>query len=67
MTQDQLSYVLSRHIPDLRQRAFTIQTSYGEINIALGPLADGIANLVRKHYETELALLALGQTEAVQA
>lgn len=61
MNCNQLTYALSRHIPDMQQRAFTIQTTYGELEIPVGKLADAIANLVRKHYETELASLALGQ------
>lgn len=68
MTHDQLTYALARHVPDLQQRAFTIQTTYGELDIPLGKLADGIANLVRKHYETELAKLALtGCSSGVKA
>lgn len=59
MNQDQLTYALNRHIPDMQQRAFTIETTYGALEIPLGKLADGIANLMRKHYETELAYLAL--------
>jgi hypothetical protein len=60
MTSDQITHALSRHVPDM-PRGFSIHTNYGELQVPPGPLADAIANLVRKHYDTQLAKLALEQ------
>lgn len=57
---EEISFALCRTVPAMPE-GFAIHTKYGELPIAPGKLADKIASLVRKHYETELAYLALGQ------
>ena len=48
-----LSYALAKQVPDM-ERGFTIGTSYGEIAVVPGPLADQIQALVRQATEREL-------------
>ncbi len=62
MNRDEITYKLSRHVPDMQQRAFNIQTSYGELDIPQGPLADAITKLVQKHLEAELDKLDRAQS-----
>lgn len=57
MTKDQIRHALNRHVPDMRQRAFNIQTSYGCLEIPEGPMADAITDVLLKHLESELARL----------
>ena len=49
-----LQYALAKQVPDMA-RGFTIHTSYGEIAVVPGPLADQIQALVRQATERELA------------
>ena len=49
-----LGYALAKQVPDMA-RGFTIHTSYGEIAVVPGPLADQIQALVRQATERELA------------
>ena len=53
-TELQLSYALAKQVPDMA-RGFTIHTSYGEIAVVPGPLADQIQTLIREATERELA------------
>ena len=53
-TELQLSYALAKQVPDMA-RGFSIHTSYGEIAVVPGPLADQIQALVRQATERELA------------
>ena len=57
MTPDEISYALSKQVPDM-QRGFTIQTAYGDLVIPAGRMAERLAERVRSALETEL--LALG-------
>ncbi len=52
-TELQLSYALAKQVPDMA-RGFSIHTSYGEIAVVPGPLADQIQALVRQATEREL-------------
>ena len=52
-TELQLSYALAKQVPDM-VRGFSIHTSYGEIAVVPGPLADQIQALVRQATEREL-------------
>ncbi|WP_291517516.1 hypothetical protein [Acidovorax sp.] len=52
--QLQLSYALAKQIPDMA-RGFTVHTSFGEIAVVAGPLAQQIQALVREATERELA------------
>lgn len=61
MKADEITYTLSRHVPDMPS-GFTISARYGDLEIPAGRLAKAITELVRKHFETELAKLALGQS-----
>ena len=49
-----LSYALAKQVPDMA-RGFSIHTSYGDIAVVPGPLADQIQALVRVATERELA------------
>lgn len=51
-----LSYALSRQVPDM-DRGFTLHTTYGEIAVAAGPLAERIQAIVREALQNELAAL----------
>ena len=53
-TELQLSYALAKQVPDMA-RGFSIHTSYGDIVVVPGPLADQIQALVRQATERELA------------
>ena len=53
-TELQLSYALAKQVPDMA-RGFSIHTSYGDIAVVPGPLADQIQTLVREATERELA------------
>ena len=52
--QERISYALAKQVPDMA-RGFSIHTSYGEIAVVPGPLADQIQALVRQATERELA------------
>ena len=49
-----LGYALAKQVPDMA-RGFSIHTSYGEIAVVPGPLADQIQALVREATERELS------------
>ena len=53
-TELQQSYALAKQVPDMA-RGFSIHTSYGDIVVVPGPLADQIQALVRVATERELA------------
>lgn len=61
MEPNEISYALAKQVPDMR-RGFTIQTSYGDLVIPPGPMADRLAERVRSVLETEL--LAQGKGAA---
>ena len=50
----QLSYALAKQVPAM-DRGFTISTSYGDIDVVPGPLAEQLQCLVRQAIESELA------------
>lgn len=51
-----LRHTLNRHVPDMA-RGFTIQTSYGELRIESGRLAERISDLVTVHTLLEIERL----------
>ena len=51
-----LSYALSRQVPDMA-RGFTVHTTYGEIAVVAGPLAERIQAIVREALQNDLAAL----------
>ena len=51
----QMSYAIAKQVPAMAQ-GFNITTSYGEIYVVAGPLADAIAELVRQDLEQALAI-----------
>ena len=53
-TELRQSYALAKQVPDMA-RGFSIHTSYGDIVVVPGPLADQIQALVRQATERELA------------
>lgn len=55
-TEMQLSYALAKQVPAMA-RGFTIQTSYGEIDVVPGPLAEQLRAIVREALQRELAAL----------
>ena len=60
----QLSYALAKKVPEMMQRGFTIETSYGEIVIEPGRHADAIAATVRRALEIQLKAAALARRDA---
>lgn len=60
MDEQDLSYALAKQVPDMRSRGFIIGTTYGEINVAPGPLAEQLADTVRMVMALELARLRNG-------
>lgn len=52
----QLSYALAKQVPAM-DRGFTIHTSYGDIAVVPGPLAERLQFLVRQAIACELAKL----------
>lgn len=59
MTPDEISYALSKQVPDM-QRGFTIQTAYGDLIIPAGFIAERLAERVRLVLEVELLAQAAG-------
>ena len=60
MDEQHLSYALAKQVPDMCSRGFIIGTSYGEINVPPGPLADRLADQVRLVLALELARIRNG-------
>lgn len=60
----QLSYDLAKKVPNMVQRGFTIETSYGELVIEPGRHADAIAATVRRVLEIQLKAAALARRDA---
>lgn len=56
MTPQEISYALAKQVPDMN-RGFTIQTTYGDLVIEPGPMADRIADQVRDVLEAELVAM----------
>lgn len=50
---EQLGYLIAKKAPDM-SRGLRIETSYGEIDIPPGPLAELIKDAVTQHYMLEL-------------
>ncbi len=57
MNERDISYALSKQVPDMSGRGFIIGTAYGELNIAPGPMATSISKHVGKLLERELRKL----------
>lgn len=57
MDEFEISYALAKQVPDMHSRGFIIGTSYGEINVPPGPLAEQLADTVRLVLALELARL----------
>lgn len=55
-----LTYALSRQVPAM-ERGFAISTSYGDLIVNSGRLADRIQALVKQELQRELALRERGQ------
>ena len=53
LQEQQLSYALAKQVPDMA-RGFTIATSYGDITIPPGWMADRIRNHVERVLQVEL-------------
>lgn len=52
METEEIDYALAKQVPDMN-RGFTIATSYGDITVPAGPVADQVARWVRNALETE--------------
>lgn len=61
MNTNEISYALAKQVPDMA-RGFTIQTSYGELVIEPGQMAERIATTVRLVLEVETLCVAPGAT-----
>ena len=57
MDEQDLSYALAKQVPDMHSRGFVIGTSYGELSVPPGPLAEQLADTVRLVLALELARL----------
>lgn len=57
MDEQDISYALAKQVPDMA-RGFTIQTSYGDLVIEPGLMAERIATAVRLVLEVESLALA---------
>lgn len=57
MDEQDISYALAKQVPDMRSRGFIIGTSYGELSVPPGPLAEQLADTVRLVLALELARL----------
>ncbi|MBU1352123.1 MAG: hypothetical protein KKB95_09545 [Gammaproteobacteria bacterium] len=60
----ELSYAIAKKLPDMVQRGFTIETSYGELVIEPGRHADAIAATVRRSLEIQLKAAELARRDA---
>lgn len=54
MTEDDISYALAKQVPDMEGRGFTIGTSYGDLQVPPGRVADAIARAVTRALQCEL-------------
>lgn len=54
MNEQDISYALAKQVPDMAARGFIIGTSYGDLNIPPGPMADRIARQVTIALQVEL-------------
>ena len=57
MNPEEITYALAKQVPSMAQRGFVIGTSYGELAIEYGPLAERIAAAVKRELEAELQRL----------
>lgn len=60
MNEQDLAYALSKQVPDMHSRGFIIGTTYGEITVPCGPMAERLADAVRLVLALELARLRNG-------
>ncbi len=60
MDEQDLAYALSKQVPDMRSRGFIIGTTYGEITVPPGLVAERLADQVRLVLALELARLRNG-------
>lgn len=56
MSLEELRYALAKQVSDMN-RGFTISTSYGDLQINAGPLADRLQKIVRHALEARLEAL----------
>ncbi len=57
MTEQDISYALSKQVPDMETRGCIIGTAYGEIKIPPGRVADTVARAVTRALQCELLAL----------
>ncbi len=58
MDEQDIAYALAKQVPDMASRGFIIGTSYGDLNIPPGPMADRIARQVTIALQVELITVA---------
>lgn len=58
MDEQDISYALAKQVPDMASRGFIIGTSYGDLNIPPGPMAERIARAVTTSLQVELIAVA---------
>lgn len=61
MDEQDISYALAKQVPDMA-RGFTIQTSYGDLVIESGLMAERIATAVRLVLDVEALCVLPGST-----
>ncbi len=54
MDEQDISYALAKQAPDIADRGCTIGTSYGDIAIPAGRVADAVARAVTRALQCEL-------------
>lgn len=64
MNQQDIHYALDKQVPDMKARGFTIGTSYGQIDMPPGWMADRMAEHLVRALQCELLYLARARYHA---
>ena len=54
MDEQDIQYALAKQVPDMKSRGFTIGTSYGQLDIAPGRMADALVRALTRAMQCEL-------------
>lgn len=54
MDPQDIQYALAKQVPDMKSRGFTIGTSYGQLDVPSGRMADAIAQALTRALQCEL-------------
>lgn len=67
MDAQDIHYALAKQVPDMKNRGFTIGTSYGQVDIAPGWMADRMAEHLTRALQCELLHLERARHHATPA